>query len=64
MVPVPTPPGAVGAGRCCGHRTVCTWNFVSGCFRPAVRMLLQPSAREPYEEEEAEEDREHGDLDK
>lgn len=60
MVPPPAASGAVGAGRCCGHRSVCAGNSVSGCLRPAIRMLLHPTARGPQEEEDIEG---RGDLD-
>ncbi len=50
----------MGAGRPCGHRSVCAGNSVSGRLRSAVWMLLRPKKTEP--EEEAEEPEGRGDL--
>lgn len=58
MVPVSGATGAVGPGRCCGHRSVCAGNSVSGRLRSAVWMLLWPRRKEPEEEVEK-----WGDLD-
>lgn len=61
MVPASGATGAMGTGRCCGHRNVCAGNSVSGHIRSAVWMLLWPRKGEPAEE--AEEVKEWGDLD-
>lgn len=51
MVPVSVASGAMGSRRCCGHRTVCADNSVSGHLCSAVRMLW-PERKEAEEEEE------------
>ena len=55
MVPVSAASGTMGTGWCCGHRSVCARNSISGRLCSAVRMLLWPCRTEPEEEEEAEE---------
>lgn len=59
LVPASSASGAVGSRWSCGHRTVRVDSSVYDHLRSAVRMLLQPSRKQPGEEAEEE----HCDLD-